>query len=125
MKPSMKKSILVTMTNANTTKELQDNKIIFITALGLLSCNSVDIEFESPEDDVAALFYGSIEKTGQAFFDETNGEDADVMGNDGYMRVRNAVINAPGNQTYTIGNAIVFYDQIIGVSYGNYQKAPQ
>lgn len=119
MKHTTKKSIIYTFATENVTESFRDNKIILITALGLLSCEAVDLELCNTSEDFNTMFYNKMLKKAEKMFVAASDEDSETIVNDGYLLVKNAVITCSGGVTYCVQNAVIFYDQIIGITYGN------
>ena len=89
--------------------------LVLTTAVGIITgkigaCDEskeLSKETATPQD-----VYGAIIKKAKSEFG-----DSEVSGNDGFLYLTGAKIKS-GIATYALGNIVVFYDQIIGVSIG-------
>lgn len=110
---TLKKQIVRHFAAATNIKELRGNKVILVTALGLISgklCDPKSIEEEiSGASVMAALCDTVVEDYGPENIDS----------DDGFILLTDVTIRTGGNVNVNIGNLVVFYDQIIGVSFGN------
>lgn len=122
MNETMKKHIVNSLAKTTKIEGLDSNHLILVTAAGIIcgnpsSSSPLTREEVTSKDgpisnsDVAKLYVSFLTAAKETY-------DGDVSGNDGYLFLENAFIQTP-NGTQNLGNIVVFYDQIIGVSIGN------
>jgi hypothetical protein len=108
---TLKKQIIRTIALATKSDGLKMNRIIIVTSAGIISGKILD------EGDAA------LEKL---FFAELLREVADqygvdnVDGNDGHLHLTDARIRLGNGADVNIGNIVIFYDQIAGISIGDF-----
>lgn len=111
MGDTLKKQIIRTIALATKSDGLKKNRIIIVTSAGIISGKILD------EGDAA------LEKL---FFAEFLREVADqygvdnVDGNDRYLHLTDARIRLGNGADVNIGNIVIFYDQIAGISIGDF-----
>ena len=111
MGDTLKKQIIRTIALATKCDGLKRNRIIVVTSSGIISGKILG------EDDVAPE---------KLFFAELLGEVTDqygadnVDGNDGYLHLTDARIRLGNGADVNIGNIVIFYDQIAGISIGDF-----
>lgn len=116
--PSCKKAIIRSLACVSLTESGRDEDVILLTAAGLLS-GHVPKEGSDPMD-YAELLHKLSEQYKK---DQAIDPDARLPGDDGYFVLSDArLIN--GANTLSLGNFVVFYDQIIGITYGKIFDQP-
>lgn len=110
---TLKKEIIKAFAGATDIDALRGNNIVLITATGMITGRLCDPDTPLEDMSGAAILNALVEQVTDAYGPEN------IEGNDGYIQLTDVVIRASGNTTYNVGNLIVFYDQIIGVSLGN------
>jgi len=96
--------------------ELKSNQLVVLTGAGVISGNPVEkgtIDETSPKTFVSALTQMTFEQ-----YKSDYSIDSSLPGNDGFFALKDAVLRTGSNTTYNIGEVIIFFDEIIGVSIG-------
>lgn len=111
---SLKKTLIQNCFNAVNLEELKGNKVILITAAGMI------IGTLSEDSDILAdqIMLGINKSAIAAFKEETGNEE--VGGNDGYVCLTDATVKSTiSNYSFQVPVIDVFYDQIIGITVGD------
>lgn len=118
MDGTLKKNIIIGFSMIPDIQEFQGNSILLATPMGLICGTPAKLPDEGGDSDDRAAINVLYSKILQHIGDQYKGE---VGGNDGYLLLDNVSIRSNGNQTINVGTMIVFYDQIIGISFGTLQ----
>lgn len=110
---SLKKCICKFFVDAPSIEGLENNKIIFITSIGMIIANGIDDS--SAEHSVITKLTESI---AEVYCESHNIGDEPLPENDGYILLKDVVIKN-SNTTYNFNEIVLFYDQIIGITIGN------
>lgn len=120
-RPSLKKDIINSYWNITGNKRLNNQRLLLVTAAGVISGVPAELPIDAEYDDLAdgqvlcKYFHDTVKKY-RTYHGVPDSESA--PGNDGAITLQDVVItNALG--TIDIPFLVVFYDQIIGVSLGN------
>lgn len=112
--PTLKKAIIRDLLRAPASEKIGAESICLLTAFGLVTGIPVisDINPEKqPVGSIAMEIYDNYSEK----FDVTSS----LPGNDGYIILKNAeVISSPRTKSFNFTELIVFFDQIIGVTFG-------
>ncbi len=114
--PSMKKMMICDLSMVPEVEALKDNEIILVTPAGVLIGNPVDTENLG--------IVATLAKTVADKHREDLKVDLNTLspGNDGYLALRNVQLRT-GAATYNFEELLVFFDQIIGMTFGKSQIA--
>lgn len=105
---SFKKVTIRTVAMAPQTEIFAGNKLILVTAAGIITGTLTDKNSEKPGDIAVSAMLDMIAEV----------NENEPEGNDGSLLLSDVtVIN--GNVRYNLPNLIVFYDQIIGATLGS------
>lgn len=122
---SLKKDVIFNISNLSRLEELKSNQIILITALGIIKGELSEYEYladdKKPDLDNSNFLDFVVDDTVKNYRKEVglpNNEPLD--GNDGVIVLKNVQIISGGNVGLNIGRLAVFFDQIIGISFGNF-----
>ena len=114
MSSSLKKEIILGFSLIPDIEQLHGNQLILTTPMGLICGSPVNI-LENPTEttDFVNHLVGNI-------LDHIKTQhQGDIDGNDGFLLLKDVTIHSTGNQTINLSSLVVFYDQIIGVTFGN------
>lgn len=116
---SLKKSIILAMSSLPEVEGLENNDIILTTPAGNI-CGKL---FSDEDIDNAGNFYSVLSKLCRNVADEhiknSPSEENAIVGNDGYLILKNVKIRSTSSATVTsLPYMVVFYDRIIGISVG-------
>ena len=123
MSETLKKHIIRSFARATNLDGFDANKVILATAAGLISgklSSTSAMTIEEMTEECGSLSRDSAEKLYESLLTaarETYKEE--VEGSDGYILLTDAAIRDK-DCTYNVGNMVVFYDQIIGISLGKF-----
>lgn len=115
--PSVKKHIIASLLNSCTLESLKSNQLVLVTGAGLITGYPVfkdDIETESSKNIICNLCDHFFEQYKTDFSIESPLKD-----NEGYFILRDATLRTTSNNILTIGEIVLFFDEIIAVSIGN------
>lgn len=104
---TVKKEAIIRIAEATVNSELTADKLILVTAIGIISGRLVTKEQDA--DKLARYFADSLSDVRDQFpphLDE----------NDGYMLLKDVIINPASKNAVRIPYLTVFFDQIIGVT---------
>ena len=107
---TMKKSVIQAFSSAPLLDGLENNNVILVTALGLISGKMLT---EENLDNPGKIYDSILRAASKSFGDD------EVSGNDGYLALTEATIKTVNGRNIDLGNVVIFYDQSIGVSLGN------
>lgn len=108
-KPALKDSFIFGMSLVPEMEGLKDNKVIIVTAAGIISgVPYASVTEENGEDPSAIMFDTVLKKL-----------KSETSGSDGALHLTDAVMRDLSGNTVNIGNIVIFHDQIIGVTLGN------
>lgn len=116
MNTTLKKAVIRSLAGATGVEGLEDNKVVLATSMGLI-CGRPASEVLLGEESATSqedVIYAALLKSAKTSFGS-----GDVVGNDGYLLLTDVTIKSPSGANFNVGNMVVFYDQIIGVSIGN------
>ncbi len=106
---TLKKQVIRTLALATNSDALKTNSVILTTAAGIISGTLANRN----DDDIKTKFYSQILNE----VVESYGPEK-IIGNDGCLHLTAATIITGSNNRVNVGDILVFYDQIIGVSIG-------
>lgn len=110
---TLKKRVIRGIATATQAEALRNNNVIITTALGLISGRAYTegtTEKEEPGITVIAEFTKKIVEDYGA---------ANIDGNDGFIMLKDVTVRTGSNTIFNIPSIVVFYDQIIGITFGN------
>lgn len=119
---SMKKNVITTFADVSAQVE---NNLILMTPMGIICGKISEAEVPTAEELNEIRGYATIEE-GAAITAtilsaaRNNYGETPVVGNDGYLALTDVTVKSPIGQTFKIGNLVVFYDQIIGITLGSF-----
>lgn len=123
-KPSMKKSVILTFADISAQVE---NNLILMTPFGLICGKVSDAEVPTEEDlnkisGLATVEEGAAVTATILNAARHNYGESPVVGTDGYLALTDVTVKSPSGKNFKIGNLVVFYDQIIGITLGNFTE---
>lgn len=107
---TLKKQVIRTLAHATNSDILKTNSVILTTAAGIISGT---LATESDEDIKTRFYSQLLDEVIDSYGPEK------IVGNDGCLHLTAATIITGGNNRVNVGNILVFYDQIIGISIGS------
>jgi len=111
---TLKKQIVRTIAAAMQAEGMEQNKVIILTAGGLIAGTVYSEENFSKTDLSHCLVPGLAEAAVKDY-------DTSILdGNDGYLPLSDVTIKNGPNNSMKVPSLIVFYDQIIGITLGNF-----
>lgn len=125
--PSLKKQIINEVYAFMATEALKGNYLILITAAGMILGKPVfdtEAQYEDLESgrlndkNAIALTFEMIDESKKEHKKYVP-DGSPLPGNDGYIMLKDVTIRANGGIRSSFSTMIVFYDQIIGVTFGN------
>jgi len=112
MKPSIKKMIVQELAKSVASDELKQNELVIITPYGVITGKNATDDLKDP---ISGIFTDVSLKV----LNEIN--KCEISPSDGFILLESAHIKGNGRPIH-IGNVFVFYDQIIGISIGNFDS---
>ena len=109
--PSIKKMLIISVLELLGNQSLQNKKIILLTAAGTIK-GRINIQ-ENPDEAFDSPLWALTQAVNRSY--EQYCPDSPLPGNDGYMLLKDVVIEQAGKTT-ELEHMIVFFDQIIAVS---------
>lgn len=131
--PSLKKQIINEVYAFMATEALKGNYLILITAAGTILGKPVfdtEAQYEDLENgrlndkNAVALTFEMIDESKKQY-KKYIPDGSPIPGNDGYIMLKDVTVRANDGVRLNFSTMIVFYDQIIGVTFGNASKEPQ
>ena len=118
MKPSLKKSVILGHVNYTGDEISGNNRLILVTAAGTIIGDPIEESDSLAENDIDN-FMAKLVNTLAKNYREKNEipEETALSGNDGCFALKNVMIRS-GAGTVNLPYLTVFYDQIIGVTFG-------
>lgn len=131
--PSLKKQIVDEVYAFMATEAFQGNYLILLTAAGTILGKPV-LETEAQYEDLengmlndknaVALTFEMIDESKRQYKKYVP-DNSPLSGNDGYILLKDVTVRANDGVRLNFSTMIVFYDQIIGVTFGNTSKEPK
>ena len=115
-KPSLKKTVILSMAKAREFEHLGENKLVLLTPMGIITGTMAKLR--DGEVSKSSELISHIAKSAKESYDEKFGGDEPLDGNDGYIILENATTMPSDGRSYNFKQLVVFYDQIIGVTIG-------
>jgi hypothetical protein len=117
--PTVKKTVISSLSYALTDPAIKDNKLILFTTSGVITGYPVEIDSDEYKgrpvtDTIISKLSQSIIET----YDDTYHLEGPLPGNDGFFVLKDAVVVA-GNHNYTHKEIVVFYDTVTAITIGN------
>lgn len=116
---SLKRYLINSLSSLSSDKpgDLRSNKLVFVTAAGIISGYPYEINSKSDPSTFQGLMsmFAGISLDG---YEENIQNLKDVNENDGFMLLKDVTINN-GPSTFSTPSFFLFYDQIIAVAIGN------
>ena len=117
---SLKKHIINSLSNLSSDKPgelIGSNKLVFVTAAGIISGYPYEINSKSDPSTFQGLMsmFAGISLDG---YEENIQNLKDINENDGFILLKDVKINN-GPSTFSTPSFFLFYDQIIAVAIGN------
>lgn len=107
---TLKKDIIKLLATATTIDSLAKNQVVLLTSLGTIIG---DLAIEGCSDETSSALIKALLQKAEELHPET-----ELDGNDGYIHLTNAhLLHAGGGQS-SLGNIVVFMDQVIGITLG-------
>lgn len=119
--PSIKKQIITHFCGLTQTDLLKGNKLILLTAFGIVSGELIfDVPDDSSEDINNKVLSNIIKRISDDYCADYSIE-LPTNGNDGCFLLKNVEIlsSSTSQKSISLAQLVVFFDQIIGVSVGN------
>lgn len=119
---SLKKSVVLAFSEVSTQIK---NSLILMTPMGLICGKVSDAEIPTEEElnkihDRATVEEGASVIAAILASARLNYGEIPVVGNDGYLALTDVTVKVPRGDTFNMGNLVVFYDQIIGITFGEF-----
>lgn len=119
---SLKKSLIIAMSCIPEVKGLEENNLILTTSAGIISGKVPSEQEIDDENSLYGVLYKICDNTKEEYLKNISSTDSEpvIVGNDGYIILKDVKIRSTSSDTITHMNfMVVFYDQIIGVTIGN------
>lgn len=119
---SLKKSLIIAMSCISKVKGLEENNLILTTSAGIISGKVPSEQEIDDENSLCGVLYEICDNTKEEYLKNISSTDSEpvIVGNDGYIILKDVKIRSTSSDTITHMNfMVVFYDQIIGVTIGN------
>lgn len=110
---SLKKIMCANFTALSSLKEMEGNKVYFLTSFGMVSGR-----YSPNEPDENKICLSTLAKN---FFNELSEDEKKASGNDGYILLKDVEISN-GSLTFSFPEFMLFFDQIIGISFGTFKS---
>lgn len=114
---SMKKDLIRKIAHYTVNEDnIRNDNIILMTASGIVK--GIPVKYMDEMDDSNEKFFAKIvQDTTDMYNEKRNSEENPISENDGYIMLRDVIMDN-GAGTYNIPIAVIFYDQILGISLG-------
>lgn len=121
LQPSLKKQVVLSFAVASNTDMLKGNGLILLTSSAIITGELLNEPAESDSNSIGAV-RGILMAASQQFDKTTEGSnETPLTPNDGFITLKNATIRGLGGHSFfNLETFVVFYDQIVGVSMGNF-----
>lgn len=119
---SLKKSLIIAMSCIPKVEGLEENNLILTTSAGIISGKVPSEQEIDDENSLCGILYEICDNTKEEYLKNISSTDSEpvIVGNDGYIILKDVKIRSTSSDTITHMNfMVVFYDQIIGVTIGN------
>nr|DAD74983.1 MAG TPA: hypothetical protein [Siphoviridae sp. ctA995]DAV84218.1 MAG TPA: hypothetical protein [Caudoviricetes sp.] len=119
---SLKKSLIIAMSCIPKVEGLEENNLILTTSAGIISGKVPSEQEIDDENSLCGVLYEICDNTKEEYLKNISSTDSEpvIVGNDGYIILKDVKIRSTSSDTITHMNfMVVFYDQIIGVTIGN------
>lgn len=119
---SLKKSLIIAMSCIPKVEGLEENNLILTTSAGIISGKVPSEQEIDDENSLYGVLYKICDNTKEEYLKNISSTDSEpvIVGNDGYIILKDVKIRSTSSNTITHMNfMVVFYDQIIGVTIGN------
>jgi len=119
---SLKKSLIIAMSCIPKVEGLEENNLILTTSAGIISGKVPSEQEIDDENSLCGVLYEICDNTKEEYLKNISSTDSEpvIIGNDGYIILKDVKIRSTSSDTITHMNfMVVFYDQIIGVTIGN------
>lgn len=119
---SLKKSLIIAMSCIPKVEGLEENNLILTTSAGIISGKVPSEQEIDDENSLCGVLYEICNNTKEEYLKNISSTDSDpvIVGNDGYIILKDVKIRSTSSDTITHMNfMVVFFDQIIGVTIGN------
>lgn len=119
---SLKKSLIIAMSCIPKVEGLEENNLILTTSAGIISGKVPSEQEVDDENSLCGVLYEICDNTKEEYLKNISSTDSEpvIVGNDGYIILKDVKIRSTSSDTITHMNfMVVFYDQIIGVTIGN------
>lgn len=119
---SLKKSLIIAMSCIPKVEGLEENNLILTTSAGIISGKVPSEQEINDENSLCGVLYEICDNTKEEYLKNISSTDSEpvIVGNDGYIILKDVKIRSTSSDTITHMNfMVVFYDQIIGVTIGN------
>lgn len=119
---SLKKSLIIAMSCFPKVEGLEENNLILTTSAGIISGKVPSEQEIDDENSLCGVLYEICDNTKEEYLKNISSTDSEpvIVGNDGYIILKDVKIRSTSSDTITHMNfMVVFYDQIIGVTIGN------
>lgn len=119
---SLKKSLIIAMSCIPKVEGLEENNLILTTSAGIISGKVPSEQEIDDENSLCGVLYEICDNTKEEYLKNISSTDSEpvIVGNDGYIILKDVKIRSTSSDTITHMNfMVVFYDQIIGVTTGN------
>lgn len=119
---SLKKSLIIAMSCIPKVEGLEENNLILTTSAGIISGKVPSEQEIDDENSLCGVLYKICDNTKEEYLKNISSTDSEpvIVGNDGYIILKDVKIRSTSSDTITHMNfMVVFYDQIIGVTIGN------
>lgn len=119
---SLKKSLIIAMSCISKVEGLEENNLILTTSAGIISGKVPSEQEIDDENSLCGVLYEICDNTKEEYLKNISSTDSEpvIVGNDGYIILKDVKIRSTSSDTITHMNfMVVFFDQIIGVTIGN------
>ena len=119
---SLKKSLIIAMSCIPKVEGLEENNLILTTSAGIISGKVPSEQEIDDENSLCGVLYEIRNNTKEEYLKNISSTDSEpvIVGNDGYIILKDVKIRSTSSDTITHMNfMVVFFDQIIGVTIGN------
>ena len=110
---SLKQQIARTIAAATQAEGMEKNKVIILTSAGLIT-GTVYAEDRFPLTDLTHCLVPGLAKDVAKDYDASH-----INGDDGYIPLSDVTVTNFPNNVLRIPSLVVFYDQIVGITFGN------
>ncbi len=114
---SMKKELIRKLAHLTVNEDdIRNENIIIMTSTGIVK--GIPVKYMDEMDDSSEKWFAKlVQDVTDEYNEQRNSKENPISENDGYIMLRDVIMDN-GAGTYNLPIAVIFYDQILGISLG-------